>query len=146
MNRQAPGLHPSFRPERFDFGLHEGLEVLLQRLRVLALQLVAAQFHPHQAAQQHPGEASRAESLTTVHLLAPSPPPTSEPSTAPNPPELVVPDELLPRTHDSLARFFLVVVLRAVLLPFLRLLPVSGRYRFCEARVVAANWPADERQ
>lgn len=66
--RQAPGLHPSFGPEWFDFGLHEGLEVLLQGLRVLALQLVAAQFHPHQAAQQRPDKQSCAESLTAVHF------------------------------------------------------------------------------
>lgn len=48
----TPGLHPAFRPQEFDLGLHEGFQVVLTRQRVLALQLVAAQLHPHQVAQQ----------------------------------------------------------------------------------------------
>lgn len=55
----APGLHPAFRPERFDFRLHEGFEVVFQRQRVLALQLVTAQLHPHQVAEQRPEKARR---------------------------------------------------------------------------------------
>lgn len=51
----TPGLHPAFGPERFDFILHEGFEIVLHRQGTL-LQLVTAQLHTHQVTQESPAK------------------------------------------------------------------------------------------
>lgn len=53
----TPGLHPAFGPERFDFILHECFEIVFHRQRTL-LQLIAAELHTHQVAQESPGETN----------------------------------------------------------------------------------------
>lgn len=50
-------------------------------------------------------------------------------SYTPQPPEVVIPDELLPWAHHPLPRFLLILLLRAIFLTLLRLLPAKRAAR-----------------